>query len=161
VKSSVGRVDVAASEQAGGGSEVLRATRAFDAFGDVLEAAADDPVTGHRLAFGQTTVELRVAEAPGLVMTLALDREPIEVLDGVSGTPEVVLTVRTEHLEEFFTEEFHLAMAIATGAATYRGPVRKLLRVMPILQSFAVKYRARAAAVAPVTAAEPVSEGTA
>lgn len=116
--------------------------RAFDELVTLLQAAADDPVVGHRLMFGQTTVRLIVEDHDHLQLLILLDREPVEVVEGMDGIEaETDLWVSSDLLGRLWDENFHLAMAIAKGEATFHGPVRKFLRVMPILQDFARRSR--------------------
>lgn len=114
-----------------------RVKAAFEEFRRTVQAAAEDPVIGHRLAFGQTTLLLRLEDDPDAELLLRLDREPIEVVDDPGGeSAEIELWVSSDQLRRVWDPDFHLAMAIAKGEATFVGPVRKFLRVMPILHSF-------------------------
>jgi len=114
----------------------------FDDFVRTVRAAAQDPVIGHRLAFGQTTLLLRVEDDSSAKVFLRLDREPVEVDDQPGDeSPEVELCVTRDQLRRIWDPDFHLAMAIAKREASFVGPVRKFLRVMPILHSFWAKER--------------------
>jgi hypothetical protein len=132
---------------------------AFDELVTLLQAAADDPVVGHRLMFGQTTVRLIVEDRDHQQLLLLLDREPVEVVEGMDGLEaETDIWITSELLGRLWEENFHLAMAIAKGHVTFHGPVRKFLRVMPILQDFARRtHQAEAAskAAADGTATRP------
>ena len=108
----------------------------FDDLLTTLQSAATDRAVGHRLANAQTSVHLRVVDDHGAALTLLLDREPPEVLEGTIGEAEVELELPAAHLARLWDEDYHLAMAIAKGEVAYHGPVRKFLRVMPVLQRF-------------------------
>lgn len=112
------------------------ALEAFDDLLTTLQSAARDRAVGHRLANAQTSVHVRVVDGHGAALTLLLDREPPEVLEGTIGEAEVELELPAAHLARLWDEDYHLAMAIAKGEVAYHGPVRRFLRVMPVLQRF-------------------------
>lgn len=104
----------------------------------LFEEAARDPAMGHRLARANTSVRFTAAEDEQASLTVLLDREPIEVLpDGDQHSTEVELVVPWQVLDRLFDEDYHLTMAVIRHEVAFRGQVRKLLMVMPILQHFA------------------------
>ncbi len=105
-------------------------TRSAKFFGQ----AATDPRLGERMGLAQTTVHIHFDDSHGI--TLLLDRQPIGVEDRIVGSAEVELWGSADVWMEFVRREKQLAMAIVDGEVTYRGPVRKFLRVVPILRSF-------------------------
>lgn len=109
------------------------AQQVFDAFLRIMDQAAKEPHIGPRLALADTVVHIHFADSPqDLVLTLFLDRTPVEAVVGAQGHPEITLEARTADVLRFWTGNYHLAMGIARGEVTYTGPVRKLLRVVPI-----------------------------
>lgn len=126
-----------------GGAEPPAAARergraVFEEFRQLLHDAARDSVVGGRLARADTSARISLADDAQISLTLLFDREPIEILPEDNGhAPEIQISIHWQDLERVFHENYHLAMAIARGEVTFRGPVRKLLRVMPILQHFA------------------------
>jgi phospholipid/cholesterol/gamma-HCH transport system ATP-binding protein len=89
-----------------------------------------------RLSLADTTVELVLADEPDLAVTLLLDRMPVEVVQG-GGQAEVRLDIASFDLSQLWTHEFQLPMAVARGRVRATGPVRKFLRVVPILREIA------------------------
>jgi hypothetical protein len=83
-----------------------------------------------------TTVEVSLADEPDLSVTLLLDRTPIEVVDG-AGDAEVRIRIASFDLAHVWSEDFQLPMAIVRGRVRVGGPVRKFLRVVPILRPLA------------------------
>jgi hypothetical protein len=110
-----------------------QATQRLERFGATVAASADNELLSRRLALADTTVRIELADEEDLALTLLLDRTPIEVVDG-SGDAEVGLTIASIDLERLWLEDFHLPMAIVRGRVLTRGPVRKFLRVMPIVR---------------------------
>ena len=101
----------------------------------IMDAAAADEFIGARLSHAQTTLEVHLVDTqPELSFTLLADREPVEMVRGSAGDAEVRLFATMKDTVAFFAGELHLAMAIARGDVTYSGPVRKILRVIPIFR---------------------------
>lgn len=105
-----------------------------------LFAAADDGVASQRPSRAQTTVTIHVEQPDGTGPTplayLALDREPV-VVERAGAKAEVDLVLTREDLAALLCGELHLALAIARGDVSYRGPVRKFLRITPVLRALA------------------------
>jgi phospholipid/cholesterol/gamma-HCH transport system ATP-binding protein len=101
----------------------------------IMDAAAADEFIGRRLAHAQTTLEVHLVDTdPELSFTVLADREPVEMVSGSVGEAEVDLFATMADTVGFFAGELHLAMAIARGDVSYTGPVRKVLRVIPIMR---------------------------
>ena len=111
-------------------SVVERAVRDLEA---LIGTVAEDPATSARVALANTTVRISLSDGPGYAFTLHVDREPIELDDG-DGDAEIALAMTASQLEQLIRGELALAMEIAHGRIVYRGPVRKFLRVVPILR---------------------------
>lgn len=123
-----------------------RAAAVFDAFQQVMGRAADNNDIARRLALAGIVAHIHLRDAPQqFVLALFLDRAPIEVETGPVGTPDVELFIDTEDVLRFWTGDMHLAMAILRGEVEYRGPVRKLLRVVPIARRLVSDFQAPAA----------------
>lgn len=113
----------------------------FEHFRQIMEVGAADPTFGHRLSLAQTVVHFELTDADDLLMSLLLDREPIEVVDGPAGEPDVRIFIKSRDLDLFWAGELHLAMALAEGRVEYAGPVRKFLRIVPIAMRLSPQYR--------------------
>jgi hypothetical protein len=112
------------------------------AFHSVVLDAADDQDLARRLTAAQTVVQIHFTDAPPLTLTLMLDRDPIEAVEGEVGQAEVHVFARTEDVHRVFTGEAQLPVLILRGEASYNGPVRKFLRVLPIVRRMSDSYRA-------------------
>lgn len=98
-----------------------------------LQAAHDERL-GDRLTLANTTVHIHYTDTVGV--TLRLDVQPIEAEPRIIGTAEVELWGSADKFLAYARGEKHLAMAIMHGEVEWTGPVRKFLRIMPILRSF-------------------------
>lgn len=100
----------------------------------LIRAVADDSAAGARAALADTTVQIKLSDE--YTVTLFLDREPVE-LDTAEHDAEIELAMTGRQLEQLIRGELALAMEIAHGRIAYSGPVRKFLRIIPILRRVA------------------------
>lgn len=101
------------------------------------EAGAADERLGRRLAAAGCVVHIHFTigdEDKGF--TLMMDREPIEVIGGFVGDAEVEIFGSAADWLALIRQDKRMSMAIARGEMTYTGPVRKFLRIVPMLQNF-------------------------
>lgn len=98
-----------------------------------FSTGAHDPHVGARLALADTVVHFHLGDNAGV--TLMLDRTPIEALPRIMGEPEIEIWATPEQVLSMLRREAQMAMLISYGELDYRGPVRKFLRVVPILRS--------------------------
>jgi hypothetical protein len=110
-----------------------QAAARLERFGQTIAAGADNELLSRRLALADTTVRIELADEDDLALTLLFDRTPVEVVEG-STDADVSLTIASIDLDRLWLEDFHLPMAIVRGRVLPRGPVRKFLRVMPIVR---------------------------
>jgi hypothetical protein len=116
------------------GSEAQRMAAMTAAF---FERAGDEPELSERMGFAQTTVHIHFEDADGSAgCTIWLDRSPIAAEVGIVGEAEIELFGPSRRFMGLVTGEEAMAIVIARGDITYTGPVRKFLRVVPILRSF-------------------------
>jgi hypothetical protein len=112
------------------------AERALEAFATTIEHGAHDDELGHLLALADTTVTVTLACEPDLSVTLLLDRDPVEVVDGVADA-DGRIWIASVDLNRLWSRDFYLAMAITKGRVRMDGTVRKFLRIVPILRTLA------------------------
>jgi len=98
-----------------------------------FNGGAHDPRLGERLASAQTTVHIHYSETAGV--TLDLTKVPIHAEPTIRGDAEVQLYGTPELFVEMVNREKQMAMAITRGELAYEGPVRKFLRIVPIMRS--------------------------
>jgi hypothetical protein len=107
----------------------------FAATHRVLAELVGDEVYGERLALAATTVEINLVDGRSpTAFSMLLDRSPVELVEGSYPDAEVRLYMTADDLAAFWSGELHAAIAITDGRIGYRGPVRKVLRVLPIVR---------------------------
>ena len=124
------------------------AEHALEEFTTTLEQGVNDKGLNDRLALASTTIAITLADEPELSATLLLDRSPIEVVDGITSDAESQIWIASVDLERIWSPDFYLPMAIAKGRIRVAGPVRKFLRIVPILRTVG---EARTAGIEPET----------
>jgi hypothetical protein len=121
------------SNQPEGASARRYCQAALERFCDSMETAARNRQLSPVLARANTTVRIQLADEPELACTLLLDRDPIEVADG-NVPADVRMSIMSIDLSRLYSPDFHLPMAIFRGRVGYDGPVRKFLRVSPVVR---------------------------
>ncbi|WP_205697119.1 SCP2 sterol-binding domain-containing protein [Conexibacter sp. SYSU D00693] len=106
----------------------------------VLQAARDEEL-GARVRRAATSLHVHVGDDAGV--TVRLDRTPVEAVARIEGVAEVELWLAPDVLLSCARGERPLQMAIMDGDVTFRGPVRKLLMVVPVLRTFDTSVWAR------------------
>jgi phospholipid/cholesterol/gamma-HCH transport system ATP-binding protein len=109
------------------------AEAALDRFQAIIDAAARNERVGRRLAQARTSVRIELADEPDLFLTLLMDGKTIAATRA-DVPAEIELSLSSVDLERTRSEDFNLSMAIARGRVQVAGPVRKFLRVMPIVR---------------------------
>jgi hypothetical protein len=110
---------------------------ALDRFCAAMQAAGRDPQMSRVLRRGDTTVRIELADDPDLSLRLLFDRDPIECIKGDAPgdePAEVEIAIVSADLARLCSPDFHLSMAITRGRVGYTGPVRKFLRVTPVVR---------------------------
>lgn len=104
---------------------------------DVLEQAADEPRVAEPIGRIEHDVLISSLDVPDSGILLACHDGRIEVrdADGPGTQPTIELALRTPDIEKLAQGRLRTAMAIADGRATYSGPVRQFLRVLPLVQA--------------------------
>lgn len=113
-----------------------QAERELDVFAATIERGVRERDIGHLLALADTTVTVGLADEQDLAVTLLLDRGDVEVVDGDGGA-EASIWIASVDLRRIWSSDFYLPMAITKGRVRMQGPVRKFLRVVPVLRQLA------------------------
>lgn len=117
----------------------------LDAAAATLEEAAADPQRATRLAVVGTTVAFDVRDLPGDPLVVRLGPDAVAV-DDAGGPAEIRLELDAVDVHEMFAGGLHLPMKIAAGRVGYEGPVRRFLRVAPVVAGLRTVYAGHLAA---------------
>ena len=114
--------------------------RTLREFALTIETGAREHGLSDRLKLAGTTINITLADEPDLSVTLLLDRSPIEVVDDLIDA-EARIWIASVDLTRIWSPDFYLAMAITKGRLRIEGPVRKFLRIVPILRVLSETHR--------------------
>lgn len=118
-----------------GGEEASAPTSASrPGLAEAVERLVAEADSAARLTAADTTVRIVVSDDSSAGAVLLFDRDPPEVLEqDADESVEAELTLERQVLDDVLSRECRLAMALIDGRATYSGPIRKFLRILPIV----------------------------
>lgn len=108
-----------------------------------LRQLAVDPEMTPALKRADTTFQLRLRH-PDSTMTVRMprDEEPAQVdLGETTLQPEVVLQLDADTAHRFWLGQVNVAVALARGDIRARGPVAKVLKLVPLIKPGFPRYR--------------------
>jgi putative sterol carrier protein len=108
-----------------------------------LRQLAVDPEMTPALKRADTTFQLRLRH-PDSTMTVRMPRddEPAQVdLGDTTLQPEVVLQLDADTAHRFWLGQVNVAVAFARGDIRTRGPVAKVLKLVPLIKPGFPRYR--------------------
>jgi hypothetical protein len=113
--------------------------------GRFLRQLAVDPDLAPALKRADTSFQLRLRH-PDSVLTVSApqeDQPPQVDLGDTSLQPEVVLQMDADTAHRFWLGDVNVAVALARGDVRARGPVAKILKVVPLVKPGFQRYRAQ------------------
>jgi hypothetical protein len=121
-------------------------TDADDVYGTLglfLRQLAVDPDLAPALKRADTSFQLRLRQ-PDSTLTVGApqDDQPPQVdLGETSQHPEVVLQMDADTAHRFWLGDVNVAVALAKGDIRARGPVAKILKIVPLVKPGFTRYR--------------------
>lgn len=117
----------------------------YQYIGGVFRDAAEHPETGPKLKAANVTLQLHYTD-PESKLTVAF-AEPMEVIEGETEVkPDIHLYMRADDAHKYWRGEFNLATALAKGQVRAKGPVNKILKLVPLTKPLFPIYREKTAA---------------
>lgn len=108
--------------------------------GGILRLACGDVEVGPRLAAAHVTLQL-VTVDPVAELTISMS-DPVTVACGTTGLPaDVTFTCSADVLNRYWRGEYSLLSGLAAGEVAVRGPVSRVLKVLPALEPMFPAYR--------------------
>ncbi|MGE4424836.1 MAG: SCP2 sterol-binding domain-containing protein [Solirubrobacteraceae bacterium] len=103
---------------------------------ELWDKAAEDEAARRLLGRVGRTVRLSSSDLQDASIVIRLQGD-IELIEDRAEPADIELTMGTADLERHADGTLRVAMAIAAGRATFTGPVREFLRVIPIVHAIA------------------------
>jgi hypothetical protein len=108
--------------------------------GGVFRLAAEHPEVGPKLRAANITVQLNYSD-PAASLTIKF-QDPMEVIDGGhDDSADVRLSMPADIAHKYWRGEYNLAVGLAKGAVKAKGPVNKILRLVPLTKPLFPIYK--------------------
>lgn len=110
--------------------------------GRVFEEIAADDELGPKFERANTIVQYRMRDPESLITVRMRPGEERRVdLGETELEPEVVMTMAADTAHRFWLDELSIAAAMSRGQIKARGPVSKILKLVPLVKPVFPRYR--------------------
>jgi hypothetical protein len=116
------------------------AAEVYEYIGGVFRIAADHPEIGPRMRAANITMQVNYSD-PAASLTVRF-QDPMEVIDGgQDDDADVRLSMPADIAHKYWRGEYNLAVGLAKGQVKAKGPVNKILKLVPITKPLFPIYR--------------------
>jgi putative sterol carrier protein len=121
------------------------AEEVYDYVGGVFRAAADHPEVGPKMAAADLTMQIYYSD-PTSTLTIRFHEPKLEVEDGGDDSAaDVKLFMPADIADKYWRGEYNLAVGLAKGQVKAKGPVNKILKLVPLTRPLFPMYKERIA----------------
>lgn len=118
----------------------------YEYIGGVFRAAADHPEVGPKMAAADITLQMYYADPPS-TLTVRMQEPRLTVEDGGDATDaDVKLYMPADIADKYWRGEYNLAVGLAKGQVKAKGPVNKILKLVPLTRPLFPIYKENIAA---------------
>ena len=108
--------------------------------GGVFRLAADHPESGPKLKAANIVMRVLYTQ-PDVEMNIVM-RDAFQVVQGPIDEPaDVTLAMPADIADKFWRGEYNLAVGLAKGQVKAKGPVNKILKLVPLTKPLFPMYR--------------------
>jgi hypothetical protein len=112
----------------------------YEYIGRVFRLAAEHPEIGPKMRAANITMQCNYSD-PEASLTVRF-KEPMEVVDGgQDDVADVRLSMPADIAHRYWLGEYNLAVGLAKGQVKAKGPVNKILRLVPLTKPLFPIYR--------------------
>jgi putative sterol carrier protein len=109
--------------------------------GGVFRAAADHPDVGPKMAAANVSLQIYYSD-PDSCLTIRFQEPQLEVEDGGDDTQaDVKLFMPADIADKYWRGEYNLAVGLAKGQVKAKGPVNKILKLVPLTRPLFPMYK--------------------
>ena len=112
--------------------------------GGVFRDAGEHPESGPRLKAAKIVMRVLYNE-PDCEMTLVFKDDYQVIMGPTDIKPDVTLLMRGDTADQFWRGEYNLAPGLAKGQVKAKGPVNKILKLVPLTKPLFPMYREKVA----------------
>ncbi|MFI6937359.1 SCP2 sterol-binding domain-containing protein [Streptomyces sp. NPDC050287] len=122
-------------------SYFLNAEELYKYLGGVFRVANDTEGVGDNLRDADLVLRLDYS-GPTATITVVLKQPVIQVIEGDSDLmPDVRMSMSADNGNKFWRGEYNVAVGLAKGQVKAKGPVSKILKLLPIAKPVYPLYR--------------------
>ena len=112
--------------------------------GRLFEDIIADEDLGQRFKGADTIIQIRMRRPDSQVTLKALEEEDLAVDFGVTELrPDVVLAMDADTAHRFWLGKVNVTVGLARGQISARGPVAKILKLVPLVDPVRGRYESR------------------
>jgi len=112
--------------------------------GKLFEDLADDDELGPKFRKANTIVQYQYRNPESQITVKMLDGEDGQVdLGPTELEPEVVMTMEADTAHKFWLGKVNVTVALARGQMKAKGPVAKILKLVPLVKPVFPRYKAQ------------------
>ena len=116
----------------------------YSYIGRLFQDVADDETLVPELQRANTIAQFRTRDPDSVITVKLLDGEPRQVdLGPTALEPEIVMITEADVAHRFWLGKVNVTVALAKGQIRARGPVAKILRLVPLVKPLFPRYRDR------------------
>ena len=114
----------------------------YEYIGRLFQDIVADEELGPKFQRANTTVQYQYREPESQITVKILDSEDPRVDLGPSDLePEVIMSMEADTAHRFWLGEVNVTVALARGQMRAKGPVAKILRLVPLVKPVFPRYR--------------------
>jgi putative sterol carrier protein len=119
----------------------------YEHIGKLFQDLADDEELGPKFRKADTIVQYQYRNPESQITVKMKDGEEPQVDCGPSDLdPEVVMTMEADTAHKFWLGKVNVTVALARGQMKAKGPVAKILKLVPLVKPVFPRYREQLAA---------------
>lgn len=109
--------------------------------GGVFRLAGDHPEVGPGLRSGDLVLRVEYTD-PAATITVVMKEPAVEVIEGVCDiSPDVRMYMSADNANKYWRGEYNVAVGLAKGQVKAKGPVTKILKLIPITKPVFPLYK--------------------
>lgn len=112
----------------------------YEYLGRIFEIAAEKDGLADKLSASAMVLRIQYSD-PDAVVTVDMPGRSVEVGSGASASPTVELHMSADTGNRFWLGKVNLAMAMTKGTVRAKGPVPKLIKLIPTAKEMFPEYR--------------------
>jgi putative sterol carrier protein len=118
------------------------ADEVYEFIGGLFVDLADDEELGPKFRKANTIVQYRYSDPESVITVKMIEGEDGEVdLGETTMEPEVVMTMDADTAHKFWLGKVNVTVALARGQMKAKGPVAKILKLVPLVKPVFPRYR--------------------